>query len=98
MAGFKVVMQVNRLGIKVPSPEVVYGHFGQYTGDPDGECEIEINDFGAGLTMFVPMLIKDPSDGFTISLFAELTDLDVMTVDMSTHGRYRDPGTFTPPT
>lgn len=97
MAGFKVVIQVNRFGQGVSLAEVVYGHFGKFTADASGECEIEINDFGVGLTMLVPLTIKDPNDGLTVTSTPLLTDLDVLTVDMTTHGRYRDPGTFTPP-
>lgn len=98
MVGFKVVMQINRLGEGVGLAEVVYGHFGKYTADADGECEIEINDFGVGMIMLVPLTIKDPLDGVTVTAMPQLTDQDVLTIEMSTHGRYRDPGTFIPPT
>ena len=97
MAGFKVTLQIDRLGEGVPLPEAIFGHFGQFTGDVGGELEIEIDDWGVGLTVIVPLQIMDPRDGVSVTVTPVLTDGEILTVDMSHHGRYIDPSEFTPP-
>ncbi len=95
---FKVKLQINRLGVAVANPTAIFGSFGMFTGDAGGEIEVEIETLADGITVLVPIQITDPSDGGACSTSPVLTDDEELTIEMSTQGKYTEPGVYTPPT
>jgi hypothetical protein len=97
MAGFKVTATITRSGQLVAGATVTLGHLGVFTGDQDGEVEMEIDDWGEGLTIVLPMIITDPSDGLRCTSLMLLTDGDTPTIEMSSNARYSPSSGYSPP-
>lgn len=97
MPGFDATIQVDRLGVGVYRAEAVFGHLGQFRADDNGLVTIAIADWGEGLTVIVPLHITDPGDGVAITVTPALSDGEALTIEMSTQGRYTEPGGYTPP-
>lgn len=98
MAGFKLTLQCNRAGEPIPFAELVYGHFGKFIGDADGEVEIEVDDYGEGATFLVPMCITDPRDGQRVSHLGMYQDEQSgVVLEMSVNARFTPPSSYTPP-
>lgn len=97
MAGFKVKIRVTRLGVAVSQAEAVFGHLGVFTGSEGGEVEIEVDSLEEELTLILPIKITDPSDGKAIVVMPELTGDEELAIEMTTHGRYLEPGGYAPP-
>ncbi len=97
MPDFRVTLQVNRLGVGVANPQAVLGHFGEFNGNSSGEIVMGVRDWGSGMTVLMPVYIVDPSDGWACIVTPVLTDGGSITIEMSTQGKYVEPGVYAPP-
>ena len=97
MAEFIHQMTITRRGVGVANAEVIFGPFGVFTADQDGEAEIEVMMWTWGDKIIMPVCIMDPSDGLAVIMSRIIDNNGSCNIEMTVHGRYRDPDGWTPP-
>ncbi len=97
MPGLGVTVTIKRSGVNVNAPTVTLGHLGTFTGDQDGEVEIEHLDWISGMKVILPMAITDPSDNKTVTCLMVLTQGESVDIEMTSNAKYVPPSMYVAP-
>ncbi len=84
-------MTITRNGAGIANAEVIFGPFGVFTADQDGEAEIEVLLWTGADKVLVPVCILDPSDNVAVIMNRLIENNGSCNVEITVHAKYEEP-------
>lgn len=97
MPGYSCTLRVRRLGEPVPGARVVFGESGMFEANPGGVVLVTVSSWPAGRDANVSIVVTDPRDGQSIFCSVMIPDNASVNIEMTYHGRYREPTEYVQP-